>query len=322
MGSAVHVRGPGLGIRRLARGRSVESLTLAALLAGAALCLLAGIAFPMSARAPVHLSAWLLGVALAMSAGTLWLGDRVPRWALLVEAVVAAVLNSVIVAASHTTGGGMGDAFAYLWLTAWVALFFPRWAVPFAAVVSGGFAVGLVVSDLGHMTAGWVLVTVATSMLALLLSRFSRAMRRHLRTDALTGTLNRSGLAEVLQRVPRRRRAEDDLVVAALDLDHFKEVNDREGHAAGDRLLAEATAAWRDALRSDDLLARMGGDEFVVVMPGTSPGEAARVLERLRGAHPASWSAGVVRWEAGEPFERCLERADAELYAAKAGRGA
>ncbi|HEU4973892.1 MAG TPA: GGDEF domain-containing protein [Baekduia sp.] len=308
--------------RAVVRRRPVDAVWLAALFAGAAVCLLTGILFPMSEHAPLRLGGAMLVVALAMSAGTLAWGDRLPSWALLAEAVVAATLNSVLVAFAHRSGGAMADGLAYLWLTAWVALFRPRWAGRFAGLCAAGFGAGLLASDVPRMAAGWLLLSLATWMLAVLGSRFSRSMRRHLRTDALTGALNRSGLAEIAERVPRRRRDDEQVVVAALDLDGFKAVNDRDGHAAGDRLLADATAAWREQLRGGDVLARTGGDEFVLVMPGTSDAEAAAVLERLRRSHPVAWSAGLTRWRDGESLERCLERADAQLYAAKAGRDA
>jgi diguanylate cyclase (GGDEF)-like protein len=93
-------------------------------------------------------------------------------------------------------------------------------------------------------------------------------------------------------------------------------------HPADNRLLAEAADAWRAALRGDDFLARTGGDEFVLVMPRTPPEQAEAVLERLRGAHPVRWSAGVTAWRPGESLESCLARADARLYAAKAVRQA
>jgi diguanylate cyclase (GGDEF)-like protein len=146
-------------------------------------------------------------------------------------------------------------------------------------------------------------------------------VRGHLSTDSLTGVLNRGGLAAAAARVAAQgRQRTEPLSVAMLDLDAFKAVNDRDGHAGGDRLLAEATDAWRAAMRADDLLARTGGDEFVLVMPRTSPEQAELVLDRLRGAHPVRWSAGVASWRSGESLDRCMARADARLYAAKATR--
>jgi diguanylate cyclase (GGDEF)-like protein len=158
-------------------------------------------------------------------------------------------------------------------------------------------------------------------MLGAVLSGISRRVRGHIGTDTLTGALNRSGLSAAADRALLvSRRQADEIAVAALDLDDFKQVNDRDGHLAGDRLLADAVAAWRGELRSDDVLARTGGDEFVLVMPGTSVDQAGALIERLRRAHAIEFSAGVARWDRDESFEACLERADRGLYADKARR--
>ena len=163
-----------------------------------------------------------------------------------------------------------------------------------------------------------VLASVLNSVLVgAVLALLSRAVRRRLGTDALTGALNRDGLRSALDRT---RGASSDVVVAAIDLDGFKAVNDVQGHAQGDRLLTEAALAWQRALRGDDVLARTGGDEFVLVMPRTSPEQAEAVLGRLKDAHPVRWCAGVTSWRAGEEWAECLARADQRLYAAKAAR--
>jgi diguanylate cyclase (GGDEF)-like protein len=302
-------------------GRSPEVLALTALLCGAAACLVLAVLFPMSEQAPVRLGWAMIAVTLLMALGTLTLGDRLPRHVLLGEAALAVVLNSVLVAYAHTTGGAIADAIAYFWLTLYVAVFFPGWAGAFAALVAAGFGLGLLASGLPDMVAAWGLVSVSTAMAGAVLSRVSRLVRRHVATDTLTGALNRGGLDAAIQRsVLRGRGRAEDVAVAALDLDAFKRVNDEQGHAHGDRLLADLSSAWRACLREDDLLARTGGDEFVLVLPGTTTEGAAIVLERLRRAHPAPWSAGIARWRAGESMESCLHRADQRLYAAKAAR--
>jgi diguanylate cyclase (GGDEF)-like protein len=301
--------------------RPPEVLALAALLGGATACLAAGVAFPMTPQAPVGLGLALIPVALGMLALTLVAGARLPRWALLAQATVAVVLNSLLVAKAHTTGGAAGDALAYVWLTAYVALFFPAASTAFTAVVAAGFGVGLLAGGLPGMLTPWIILTVTVVTLGEVLSRVSRAAQGRMVTDGLTGALNRGGLHEAAQRVTRRgRRRTGELTVAALDLDGFKEVNDRGGHATGDRLLVEAAAAWRTALRRDDVLARTGGDEFVLLLPNTSQDEAAAILARVRDAHPVAWSAGVTDWRAGDTLETCLERADQHLYAAKNAR--
>ncbi|MEA2393700.1 MAG: hypothetical protein QOJ82_1591 [Solirubrobacteraceae bacterium] len=141
-------------------------------------------------------------------------------------------------------------------------------------------------------------------------------------TDPLTGLPNRRiwdlELARVLDADARR-----DACVAMLDLDNFKAYNDAHGHLAGDRLLKQAAAAWQAQLRPGDILARLGGEEFAVLLAGCALPDAASVVERLRTATPGgqTCSAGLVASGEDEPAEALMARADAALYAAKhAGR--
>jgi diguanylate cyclase (GGDEF)-like protein len=302
---------------RLTDQRSPELLALAGLFGGAAACLVVAVLFPMSESAPVRLGYAMIAVALTMAAGTLALGPRLPRWALLAEAGVAVLCNSLLLAYAHTAAGAIVDAFAYAWLVVYVAIFFPAAALPFAGLVAGSFGLALLAAELPRMGTAWAVISITAFTVAAVTARGSRIVRHHLQTDVLTGTLNRGGL----RAAARRRRGEKRIAVAAIDLDGFRAVNSREGHAGGDRLLAEAAAAWRRALRGHDVLARTGGDEFVLIMPRTSTDEAAGVLDRLHAAHPVAWSAGVASWRPGETLDTCLERADRRLYAAKAARG-
>jgi diguanylate cyclase (GGDEF)-like protein len=121
--------------------------------------------------------------------------------------------------------------------------------------------------------------------------------------------------------------------VAALDVDHFKKINDTYGHAVGDAVLQQLAQLLRHRLRSADLLARIGGEEFVAVLVGIAPPQAAEICERLRlavGEHDwASLAEGlVVRISVGiaggapqqnPPHDTLLHRADRALYAAKRG---
>jgi diguanylate cyclase (GGDEF)-like protein len=306
--------------RRDARSPEVKALT--ALLCGAAACLLSGVAFPMSDQAPRGLGVAMIGVALALAALTFFAGPRLPRRALLAVACLVVVLNSYLVTRAHTTGGAIADAFAYIWLTVYVAAFFPALWAPFGVLVAAGFGAGLLLSGLPGLFTAWMLLSLSVLTAGAVVSQVSRVLVGRASTDALTGALNRSGLQEAARRLMLRRRRHDDrrVAVVAVDLDGFKAVNDHGGHASGDRLLAEATAAWRGALRDGDVLARTGGDEFIILMPDTEPAEAGVVLARLRAAHPVAWSAGVTGWRDGEPLAACLERADRELYAVKHAR--
>ena len=104
-----------------------------------------------------------------------------------------------------------------------------------------------------------------------------------------------------------------------MDLDRFKRFNDTHGHLAGDALLEELASAWRQALRPADLLARIGGEEFVVVFPETDSHESHAVLERLRRLVPCgqTCSAGLTTFQPGETADAFVSRADEALYKAK-----
>jgi diguanylate cyclase (GGDEF)-like protein len=142
--------------------------------------------------------------------------------------------------------------------------------------------------------------------------------------DALTGVPNRRAWdLELARHLANARRNGAGVVVALLDLDHFKRFNDQYGHQAGDRLLKEAAAAWRSELRTGDLLARYGGEEFGVCFTGLSTDAVARLMERVQAATPLgqTFSAGIAAWTGDEAPERLVARADEALYQAKrAGR--
>jgi diguanylate cyclase (GGDEF)-like protein len=142
--------------------------------------------------------------------------------------------------------------------------------------------------------------------------------------DALTGVPNRRAWdLELARHLANARRGGEPVVVALLDLDHFKRFNDRYGHQAGDRLLKEAAAAWRSQLRSGDLLARYGGEEFGICVTGLTLSAVVGLLERVQAATPLgqTFSAGVAAWSGHEAPERLVARADEALYRAKhAGR--
>lgn len=114
----------------------------------------------------------------------------------------------------------------------------------------------------------------------------------------------------------KRRRP---VYVALIDLDHFKDFNDRHGHPAGDALLRRAAIAWRGALRTADVLARYGGEEFAVMLAGCSAQSALEILDRVRLATigEQSVSIGLAVWDGRESADQLVCRADAALYAAK-----
>lgn len=149
-------------------------------------------------------------------------------------------------------------------------------------------------------------------------------------TDALTGLGNRRALEAALVAMPR------PFALVALDLDGFKAVNDGLGHAAGDHVLATVGRRMQEGCRAGDMVLRMGGDEFILLMPGLARADTAlRRLRRVMGQimPPIPWEGGFARIgasagvvlagrEEGAPADALLMRADAALYAAKrAGKG-
>lgn len=142
--------------------------------------------------------------------------------------------------------------------------------------------------------------------------------------DALTGIANRRAWDDRLrEEMIRAERTGTPMCIAVLDLDELKQVNDIQGHEAGDRLLRASAACWATALRDGDFVARLGGDEFAVILPDCTEPEALSVVGRMAAAMPGgySFSAGVARWDRQEDPTSKVARADVALYAAKdAGR--
>ncbi len=153
---------------------------------------------------------------------------------------------------------------------------------------------------------------------------------RQARKDALTGLANRLVFEERIEEiVERSRRHGLPLTLVALDLDRFKMVNDTRGHLYGDEVLKLVAAVLGNNIRLSDLLVRMGGDEFLLVLPDTDLGEARRLCERLcslvhdlgirAGSSVLGISIGLARWEPGLDRNSWLEKADNALYQAKRG---
>lgn len=172
------------------------------------------------------------------------------------------------------------------------------------------------------------------TLMALVVTRLTAELRRMSRHDALTGLLNRRAMEELLfAQLQRSVRGREPFAVMMLDLDHFKHVNDHYGHAVGDMALKHVAKLLRGSVRDIDSLARFGGEEFVVLMPGASLVQAQPIAERLRErlsatplvapstTVPLSISIGIAQWRGSdEDLSQLLVRADTALFQAK-GQG-
>ncbi len=280
----------------------------------------ATIAFPISATEPTGLVAIAGTLAVAAACGVWLLANRIALVGFELLAAGGSLVTSALIAHASTHGGMMVVAFSYPWIAIYAAHFFPRRAVNAQGLlISVGFGVGLLLSGLPHVAIYWAVVTVTIWSICILLGNLSESLRRQVGTDHLTGLLNRSGfLAAAMRERGLANRTGTPLTVAVIDLDDFKQINDRAGHAAGDELLAALGRDWRERMRPSDILARHGGDEFVLLLPGTTPVGAQAALERLHGGQDAiTWSTGVSEWRSGESLDAPLARADRRLYEAK-----
>lgn len=144
------------------------------------------------------------------------------------------------------------------------------------------------------------------------------------RTDPLTGVSNRRALDETLDSMfAMLHRYEQPFCLLLLDIDHFKQINDEQGHLYGDRMLRTVARLMDENVRDTDILARYGGEEFVIVMPQTTLAGATafadRLRERIDEQMPLTISVGVAEAGDGDNPQTLLARADAALYGAKAG---
>lgn len=152
-------------------------------------------------------------------------------------------------------------------------------------------------------------------------------MMRH---DPLTGALNRKGLEEAIEReLARSHRRQSPMCIALLDVDNFKDLNDKYGHQTGDDVLAHLAQVIRESLRPQDTLARYGGEEFLILLPDTALQDAVAAVTRLQRSLTkkfflhrndrllVTFSAGVAAIDAQETRKEAIARADAAMYQAK-----
>jgi diguanylate cyclase (GGDEF)-like protein len=250
----------------------------------------------------------------------------------------SAAVTALVAIASRTDGGGASPLFSLLFLTlAYMALAYP----PAGVVAMGTLMLGTYVLVVAppHITLSVLFIAVVMAAFTMICAMASanswtahdrqvqliRAHQALAATDPLTGCSNRRAFlgrleAAVVETTPT--------VVGLVDLDGFKGVNDRGGHAEGDRVLQRVTAALSAAVRESDTVARLGGDEFAVLAEVTATLPAADLAERLRqavafvGQHcGVTASVGVTEVIAGDDVHDLLFRADAAMYRAKTAGG-
>lgn len=230
--------------------------------------------------------------------------------------VATTLVGTVEPDATRNLPGTITISFVYVGLTC------PRWrslaVVPFGVVAFVVGGVKVLPGALPTVVAAavmWVLVAEVPAWLIAQLEKQSALLRKIAQTDALTQLLDRSTLG------PQLSRHASASAVILIDLDNFKDYNDRHGHETGDELLVAFADALRWSVRNDDVVFRIGGDEFLLMLVGAGRSEAEQVLDRLR-QHWADLG-GLVGFSAGiAAGEQDLMRlADEHMYANKRSRG-
>lgn len=190
------------------------------------------------------------------------------------------------------------------------------WNQAFIAVLSIGTPTGM----------------IGTGILTLLIvaADLARGLRNQARVDALTGLLNRRGIEERAEALLKYNSPTHPLVVVIADIDYFKAINDRLGHAAGDEALRRFADHLRVSIRAQDVAGRLGGEEFLLLLPDTDAEHAERLVDAIQagvsnavgGVHGltrVTASFGMTVAHDGQPLSSALARADAALYRSKMG---
>ena len=296
--------------------RSTPALLLAVLYAvSGGLCLYSAL-WPMHPDSPVALLSAVAVLGLAGGAVLWLLRNRLRGWAVHAAVVLASVIIALLAWQSATAVGVVALGPALIGVGLYAAHFFDLTAARcHAGLLVLLSTAGAIAAPPEQFTAAWVVVVVSVFAFTEVQGRLARTLRTAATTDPLTGVANRRAWEEETGRhLARAVRTGEPLSVAILDLDAFKQVNDRHGHGAGDALLRELTSGWSRRLRQADLLGRYGGDEFVVCLPATDGAGAQEILQQLEATHEFAWSVGVATLRGGDDLAALLARADADLY--------
>jgi diguanylate cyclase (GGDEF)-like protein len=264
---------------------------------------------------------WCNTTCAYLIAFLLWRGGVVPKWAPPFAVAGGSVMLSFAISISPAVDGTV-FALVYFWIAIYSFTFFSTRVVVGQLILA---AACLIFSARvsGHVPpVYWITVL----FIIVALGPFIRYLVREIvdlgRIDPLTGVANRRAFDEQVEYASRNgKRSGQSSALVMLDIDHFKQYNDNRGHPDGDRFLREVTQAWTAVLRDNDLLARFGGEEFLVLLRDCPLEAALRCADRLRAAVPEGMtcSAGVATFQPGEEIGMLMARVDLALYQAKTG---
>jgi diguanylate cyclase (GGDEF)-like protein/putative nucleotidyltransferase with HDIG domain len=304
--------------------------------AGATLALLT-VALPHPARANTLGVLVIAGLAYVVAGVLTWQADRLAAQPPVLPLTLACGSTLITGVAYYSAVNPSPLIFLYLWVFLYSAYFFST-RVMLAQIAYVGALYGVLLTARSSMQSGtaWWLVGMGTLAVAAIVIRVMRErtvgliarLYESARSDPLTRLANRRGFREVLDlELARARRRNGRLTVIVGDLDHFKQVNDRSGHPVGDLALQRVAALMQRGKREIDAIARVGGEEFALVLPDTDEHGAFVIAERLREELQAEFrgdavaltiSFGVASYPRhGETAAALLRATDEAVQAAK-----
>lgn len=265
----------------------------------------------------------LSALTVLLAIGYLTAGDRVSSLLLVAgpPAGTALVTGMIYLGGGDVTSAAL--AMPYVWIAMYAGYFHSTgYVIGILALGAVGHAWVLSGLDEGLSWAPiWIYAAATSAVAGGMVHILAGQLRGLAATDALTGLPNRRAWDERLaHHLALAGRLGHPLCVVMMDVDGFKEFNDSRGHAAGDAALRAIGEAGSSVLRGTDVLARIGGDEFALLLPACDDVPAARqIVSRIRDAtdQGLTLSAGVASWDGEESAARVMRRADAALYRAK-----
>lgn len=306
------------------RGRVIPPFAWVTSAAGAVIAA-SGLIDALTSTGDAFGSVWTLAwVALTVLLAGLPLlfGARLALGIGVAGAAVFFTVTSLQMALSTSAVASVNNLVLYPMLACYLGWFYRR---TIARIVTGagftlsGIAVLINTHDMVFLT--WINLALA-SVFCLEAAGYLRAkLDREITTDPLTRVLNRTGLDQrIATELARAARTGEPLTIAIIDLDDFKRINDHHGHAAGDRLLVEFATTLTTQSRPFDSVVRIGGDEFLLVLPALTQTQALVFLEQVRVHTPQHWSFGIATATPGDTSHTIRDRADHALYAQKQNR--
>jgi len=303
------------------------SAATAALLLAYSVLLVADVLLNPEARFGFAITLILAALAFLASGFCLVMGDRLGPWPAVILVFSNALTIVLFFAFLQKATGAVGNLVQVPVLALYLGAFLKPWLARFSQAAVFVILLMAILWDpldsLDRLDGGRNGINIVIfAWLCLEAGIFvQKRFRAETRFDELTGVYNRRGLIYRSDlESSRAERSGLPICVAMVDLDDFKALNDTRGHATGDRVLRDLTKQWKLLMREGDVISRVGGDEFIFLMPDTRLEGARRMLTRINEVAVHPWSWGVVEWDTNEIISVAIGHADEEMYQNKLAR--